>query len=140
MLKKLKVWLTVLFICQVALKLTLLKKRTFELFKNRLHNAWHNRLKALPFYFFCLVRTSNDFLQEDCLFSRRVGMIYIHDIYPWYISDIYPIFSTLKISNIFDIFVFFCLLLRFTNNNLNAITSCSSQSDLWFITVQYITC
>ena len=31
-------------------------------------------------------------------------MIYIDDIYPRYISDIYPIFSTLKISDIFDIF------------------------------------
>jgi len=26
----------------------------------------------------------------------RVGMIYIIDIYHWYISDIYPIFSTKK--------------------------------------------
>jgi len=34
-------------------------------------------------------------------------MIYIDDIYPRYISDIYPIFSTLKISDIFDIFNIF---------------------------------
>ena len=28
--------------------------------------------------------------------KTRVGMIYIIDIYHWYISDIYPIFSTKK--------------------------------------------
>jgi len=34
----------------------------------------------------------------------RVSTIYIGDIYRWYILDIYPILSSSKISDIFDIF------------------------------------
>ena len=57
-----------------------------------------------------ILRTEMVYTEVD---TTRVGMIYIGDIYRWYISVIYPIFSGLKISDIFDSFHIFSTLLYY---------------------------
>ena len=54
--------------------------------------------------------------------SDRVGSIYITNIYHWYISDIYPIFSFENIRYFF-IFSIFSIFIQFLKNIFN-VTHC----------------